>query len=236
MAQPNTLFLDTIAGFRMPYSLRENVFFVTTHGRAIFFDLNAGRYYVLSGRSAERFMRAFVQDEPSADDAGILKSLQEAGIVIEAKAAGKFATMHQVATPQNSIFDYRRTNISWRMIVGVAIEQLIAGWQLKTRPLIDLIGRRYQKPRFHRHTDEIGRISRIAAAYRLSRRLISCHDQCLRTSIAFASRLRREGIRASLVIGVQARPFAVHAWVQQNDYVLNDTIDNVIAYTPIYVA
>jgi hypothetical protein len=47
--------------------------------------------------------------------------------------------------------------------------------------------------------------------------------------------LRRHQYFPDLVLGVRMMPFAAHAWVQDGDTVLNDTVDYVSAYTPILV-
>jgi hypothetical protein len=50
---------------------------------------------------------------------------------------------------------------------------------------------------------------------------------CLQRSAATACLLRRNGIRARMVIGAQQMPFKAHAWVEVDDRVVNDK-----SYTP----
>lgn len=45
---------------------------------------------------------------------------------------------------------------------------------------------------------------------------------CLQRSAATACLLRRSGICAEMIIGVQAIPFKAHAWVEVNRRVVND--------------
>jgi hypothetical protein len=45
---------------------------------------------------------------------------------------------------------------------------------------------------------------------------------CLQRSAATVRLLKRHGFPAQLVIGVQQLPFAVHAWVELDDRVIND--------------
>ena len=40
-------------------------------------------------------------------------------------------------------------------------------------------------------------------------------------------------MHANLVFGVTGDPFSAHCWVQVDELVLNDTLGNANAYTPI---
>lgn len=60
-------------------------------------------------------------------------------------------------------------------------------------------------------------------------------DRCLFDSLALMNLLHLDGLEARWVIGVKDRPFAAHAWVQQDDLVLNDLHEHVRRFTPILV-
>ena len=75
----------------------------------------------------------------------------------------------------------------------------------------------------------------MVAAIGAAERFVSSHDRCLVTSIALMHALLRGGCRASLVLGVRARPFSAHSWVQYDRTVLNDRLERVRIYTPILV-
>lgn len=60
-------------------------------------------------------------------------------------------------------------------------------------------------------------------------------DRCLFDSLALMYLLHLEGLDARWVIGVKDRPFAAHAWVQQDDLVLNDLHEHVRRFTPILI-
>lgn len=74
----------------------------------------------------------------------------------------------------------------------------------------------------------------IASSW-LARRLWSSRDRCLPRSLALTHALRTQGCAAQLVIGVAMQPFAAHAWVQDDDRVVNDTLDHAALFTPILV-
>jgi hypothetical protein len=74
----------------------------------------------------------------------------------------------------------------------------------------------------------------LAATLRL-RRYIRAQDKCLPRALGLIDLLARHNFYPSLVIAVRMKPFEAHAWVQWDDMVLNDTIDQVTRYTPILV-
>lgn len=75
----------------------------------------------------------------------------------------------------------------------------------------------------------------VLRAYEHSRLLRSAANRCLTHSLALATSLARIGMRPHLVIGVQALPFTAHCWVQNGDAVLNDSLEEVVRFTPILV-
>jgi hypothetical protein len=56
---------------------------------------------------------------------------------------------------------------------------------------------------------------------------------CLFDSLALLNFLAKYDLFPTWAFGVQSEPFAAHCWVQQNEVVLNDTVDRVSLYTPI---
>nr|WP_263010236.1 lasso peptide biosynthesis B2 protein [Stenotrophomonas maltophilia] len=74
-----------------------------------------------------------------------------------------------------------------------------------------------------------------AAAFRRARPYVPTETVCLLDSIALVRFLARRGLYAQLVFGVTDDPFSAHCWVQAGDLVLNDTVGDVSAHTPIRV-
>lgn len=72
-------------------------------------------------------------------------------------------------------------------------------------------------------------------AFEHARLLRSAANRCLPRSIALIMRLARCGMRAQIVIGVRSDPFGAHCWAQHGNAVLNDTVEEVLRYTPILV-
>lgn len=74
-----------------------------------------------------------------------------------------------------------------------------------------------------------------AQAFLRARRHLPLSRSCLLDSLALLTHLGRCRLSAQLVFGISIDPFCAHCWVQAGDLVLNDTVGNVRAYTPIRV-
>ncbi|MDT4857086.1 Transglutaminase-like superfamily protein [compost metagenome] len=59
-------------------------------------------------------------------------------------------------------------------------------------------------------------------------------EKCLFKSISLKRFLRSKGIESTLVIGIKTAPFYAHAWLQIGMTVINDDIDYVGDYSPIF--
>ncbi len=68
------------------------------------------------------------------------------------------------------------------------------------------------------------------------RPLIPRSGLCVPSSMLLLCYLRRHGIHAQWVFGVQTFPFEAHCWVEYDGVVLNDTLEHVCWYTPIAAA
>jgi len=58
---------------------------------------------------------------------------------------------------------------------------------------------------------------------------------CLFRSRMLLAFLRKSGLNATWVFGVRTWPFEAHCWLQVEDLVLDDTLDNVRNFTPIFM-
>jgi len=78
---------------------------------------------------------------------------------------------------------------------------------------------------------------RVAEAARTFWRLapwLPIEGECLVRSALLMRFLRRRGLRADWVFGVRLFPFMAHCWVQAGDLCLNDDVERLTAYSPIY--
>lgn len=78
--------------------------------------------------------------------------------------------------------------------------------------------------------DVVARLDRlvsVAAAWYPGRAL------CLERSLVLYQRLCRAGAQAEIRLGVQAVPFASHAWVERHGTPLNDVLEHTEQFTPV---
>jgi hypothetical protein len=73
----------------------------------------------------------------------------------------------------------------------------------------------------------------LVSFFRLRIWFYTAHRHCLFDSLVMSVFLTRRMVPCTLVIGVSTKPFAAHAWVQIGEYVLNDTVEHVLTFTPI---
>ncbi|EGJ12169.1 MULTISPECIES: lasso peptide biosynthesis B2 protein [Rubrivivax] len=110
-------------------------------------------------------------------------------------------------------------------------------WQSLDTIAARLVARRRRPAAERARPGEPAQLREAVAAYlRLRPLLLTAQDRCLHDSLSLAGFLASEGWFPHWVIGVTARPFAAHAWVQSDGLVLSDLHENVRRYTPILVA
>lgn len=80
---------------------------------------------------------------------------------------------------------------------------------------------------------DIDNLSMLATAFGRAEVMSTRHDRCLSRSFALAFAAVQTGFPVDLVIGVRARPFAAHCWVQWDGRIVNDEVEMIRAYTPI---
>lgn len=75
--------------------------------------------------------------------------------------------------------------------------------------------------------------AQLIAAFNALRWLYPRKYLCLFDSLSVLEYLSYYNIDAAWTFGVRAEPFEAHCWLQAEDTVLTDTVENVSAYTPI---
>lgn len=78
-------------------------------------------------------------------------------------------------------------------------------------------------------------LSALARRYLSARRFVPVKGNCLLDSLALLRLLGPARHGAMLVFGVKLHPFAAHCWVQEDDLVLNDRLENVASFSPVRV-
>jgi len=225
----------------MPYQLRDGLTCCQVDGTVIFLDAYTDRYFRLSSR----LQRAFIacsrgQSIPDVEVAELIHW----GIPIFHRSASAREPHDLVQAPTCSASE-RPDNSAHPGLATVAevfTTVVSTRLQLANRRLINVLSstKAYRASRSTRPEARLGkenerRLAEAAHLFSHARAYVPIQPLCLLDSLALSRFLSRRNLYADVVIGVTGDPFAAHAWVQAADLVLNDTVGNANAYTPIRV-
>ncbi len=214
----------------MGLQLSPELSFCLVEDRVIFLDLTRDRYFRL--RSADEC--AFLEVVNGSDD--VRPSDLPTGFPIDRL----FRQVSEAVRPRPAIapacrqafFPDPTTRPSVIQVTEAIFSQLCASRSVRNQRFLALVEHLRSMPNSGR---QHGRLDKIVRAYALTDLFYSAHDRCLAKSIALFATLRRSGIDGRLILGVTARPFAAHCWVQLDDMVLNGDMDLIHLFTPILV-
>lgn len=221
-----------------PFSRTVTVLIPSTVGfclidsRAVFLDIRADRYWLVPP-PASSALRALIAREhlTAADDAAL------AGLV----RLGLLETRDGDERPQPCVSQHPQTSLLDDAACAQPITVLTA-WQdtmmttrtLRRRGLAQAIASLMKARTSHGGERRATVSNDVAAGFAALRLWLSPTGRCLPLSLALATRCADR--ETKLVIGVKLGPFAAHAWVQRRNQVLNDHVDAVRPFTPIFVA
>jgi hypothetical protein len=214
----------------MGMQLPEGISFCCTSDRLLFLDVRRDRYFCLAEATEQSFLR-IQQGMGSLADAELLVA---AGIVENVAGDVLPAPCPTGPEPAASLLDGTLGRAGIRAITQAFVELSRTRWRLRRHGLAATLGTipSADAGRIDRFDDTA---SRVIAGFAATTLLSSAHDQCLVRSIAITRRLRRLRQPAELVIGVRLQPFRAHAWVRNGDMVMNDHIEVVREFTPIWI-
>lgn len=176
---------------------------------------------------------------PLEDTDAVIETLLARKILVKGELSGKDATPVRAVTPGHELvpdtMPYPEARIgSWATFARASA---FARFSMRVFPFETLINRvRRRKARRSEAAVDMDRVRDLVEAYlRFRVFAFSSRNECLFDSLALLEFLAGYGIYPDWVFGVQTRPFAAHCWVQCEDAVCNDTIENVSGYTTIMV-
>lgn len=226
----------------MPYRLHDEVSFCEIDGRLIFLDVRSDKYFRLSP-VLERILLACLDDEASSGvDA---EPLIARNILTAIPATAEIAQASRIDPPRHSATE--RADLTHSLSAAATLDVFAAVYTtrllLATRNLMAILTNlaeyrrsRAMPPSRCLNETDVRQLVRAAGAFRQARVYVPIAPRCLLDSLAMVRFLAGRGLYANAVFGVTSAPFAAHAWVQVRDLVLNDTVGNAVAHTPIRVA
>lgn len=216
----------------MTLRFADGVHWCVANNRVVLLDVKADTYSGLP-EIADQAFRKCLDDRPlTPAERDALHDLTDSGLLVPAQTCAEPLTVRGVT---RSLLD--GTPPATSVSLPALADQILEGLRLAIYPLEHILATaRHRKSHARRRIEALDDGLRAdIRRFMASRRLLSRHAQCLRTSLALSAYLARRDFYPDVVIGVRMRPFAAHAWVQFGDIVLNDSVDEVIPFTPILV-
>lgn len=220
----------------MPYRLRDNVSSCQVNDHLVFLDLGEDRYFRLSTRMETALLACLHGD---AHPETHVDELVRRGILTCDDRPGRQLSNPDIGPPLRSSMEQRSDMPRLGLPVVMEVVSIVCSMQLqlKTRRLVHVIN----ALNAYRRRFSTGAVStrgetsllRAASLFRRARLYVPIETCCLLDSLSMLRFLARRRMSATLVLGVTDDPFSAHCWVQAGVWVLNDTIGNATAYTPI---
>lgn len=226
----------------MRYRLRENLSYCDVDGYLIFLDIAQDRYFMLTG-SLEKAMRCFQAYGDAAPT--LVESLVAARILVETPNQKARAAEANIRRPTCSALEQSVTLTGQRINIAIVFEIMAIIWSTRRQLKTSSLKMNLDKASAYRNRkigayegatpipDE-GKLLQANGQFARARRYVPIEPVCLLDSLSLLRFLSRRGVPANIVIGVAPEPFAAHCWVQVGDMVLNETLSDANAHTPIW--
>jgi hypothetical protein len=171
---------------------------------------------------------------------GLLAKMISQGLLVTDPALGKEAAPVVADKPKAALVEFDlhvRPRATLRQLWNFFAAFVAARWSLKHRPIKQVVqAARLRKKHAAAATVDVATIRELVTAFVHVRPLFyTTRDGCLLDSVTLTHFLARYGVFPTWVFGVKTDPFYAHCWVQQGDYVFNDTPDFIKGFSPILV-
>lgn len=190
-------------------------------------DLNSDTYYCLGDLSA------YIDSLKS----GVITASEQAAAMLIGTGLfreGVDTSDSRPIEPRASTLDDKRARAHsidrWHFVIAAA-HATIRG---RGRPIRRLVGPK-SKCRPYSIDDECA-VRRRAVLFQRWLPWVPWQGRCLYRAFMLRSFLRLAGLDAVWVFGVRTWPFEAHCWLQFGPILLDDDVDRVSVYTPIWVA
>lgn len=224
----------------MSYRLREGLSYCQIDGHPIFLDIHRNRYFRLSN-ALENAFKAYVNDDPGWGANAAL--LLERDILTDTGEPESYSEVSTIHPPTRSTIEQsdQCRRINGLLIIEVLMTVISSKQKMGIRHFGNIIEslaiyrrqRAEPPPSGDQVEPYVERLGDVAKAFNRARLYVPAEPSCLVDSLSMVRFLARRGLFANMVFGVTLDPFAAHCWVQHRNVVLNDTVGNANAHTPI---
>lgn len=170
----------------------------------------------------------------------LLAKMISQGLIVRDPAVGKEAAPVVARQARTALVEYDlnvRPRTTFEQLWRLFSAHMAARWFLKQRPIKQVVEaaslRKRRAPSTHL---SIPRVRPLVNAFvHLRPWVYTSRDACLLDSLTLVNFLAGYGMFPEWIFGVKTDPFYAHCWVQQEDFVFNDTPDHVRGFSPILV-
>lgn len=240
--------VDTVDSFKVEpggYGLAHHAFVCRQEGFFVILDIRRNRYSAIDARRSSALPLwipgwPLAEQPPCASDIALLgplvASLQRQGVLVAPAEQGKPATPVTCPSPTRELMDDQTSRSTQWVAVMVACARTAMALRCLPfeRVLLWVRRRRSLQAAASRDGSCDQELRELTSAFKRARAsLFSSKNSCLYESLALLDFLAGHQWFPRWVFGVQTMPFASHCWLQHEDCVINDSLENVARYTPI---
>jgi Transglutaminase-like superfamily len=239
------------------YFLSPHVHVCVAGKHVVFLDLERDKYLALAHtHPVGRWVRGWPVPPPdttptlngadsqpaaSGPEDGLLAKMISQGLLVTDPPVGKEAAPVVAEPPKLTLVEDDlnvRPRTTFAHLRHLLIAYTAAKWSLKHRSIRKVVQaaalRKSRAP--SASAPDVGRVRTLVAAFIHLRPLFfTVRNACLLDSLTLVNFLAGYGFFPQWVFGVETDPFYAHCWVQEGDFVFNDTPDYVRGFSPILV-
>jgi hypothetical protein len=222
---------------------------------ALFLDSLHGKYFALGGDQKRAFLRLITGavHTPPIDSNGkpvettdgldefVCQQLEARGFITNEPKYGKPLFPVAIAPATRILADEtfdRHITPGATAVARAALALTRAKVELSAFSLSSIgshiQARKQRHPRLADYTGSARTRDLLQVYFRLRPFFFSSQNECLLDSLALVHFLAGYRLFPHLLIGVRLNPFSAHSWVQMDDAVLNDSVEHVNFFTPIF--
>jgi hypothetical protein len=240
----------------MTYSLPRTVYFCSRGDSVVFLNLRTDEYSMLEGGKATCFRELFSVGEAQRDHTDIvppsgslnphrepnspITELMENGLLTAERVNSKPVRATSHVSPTRHILDCSDAQtpiVTLRHALSFFLACTITAARLRflhIETTVNALTRRKTQSSQTLSADSAnGR--QLVAVFNCLRQMFPTRYLCLFDSIALIEFLARYGCYPDLIFAVRPELWAAHCWVQDNDMVLNEDVEETEDYAPIMV-
>ena len=225
---------ESVAHRSPPYFLAPEVHFCVSQQWYVFLDLSRDRYSCVSQSPFDALAPALLAGKLFTSDPAVGRPVVS---TIFTTARRDLERSSWVARRRTSVVDAGRVLAGSAWVARSLKRQSIAATVAGVRERRRAADSAQAEPAVlgSRASAELWRLRHHMADFHTVRPWFWREYRCLFDSLAAFEYLSRFSLLPRLVIGVRAEPFEAHCWLQEGDAVVNDTLDQVIGFSPILV-